>query len=384
MQRTEAGRSPGLVSSAGMVPITFKMGGNPNLIRQLSKGFEPALKALLASAGYAGTFNVFVQTTIKGTPHTKGLRVLSPERHGVAISWHEGSNDNCIRLSISAPRDTDAFAFHSRLKRAEATDDDEPADTPASGKIVDFRKPGFHPTPPASFSDQIVEANGKKDSTEPAPAIDGIPFVDDPANIELFMLEIRLFLDDTGRVRRSVCQTVLQQTHFADQHAVVITQLLEREHLRPTSEPDLFQVSVEWLRRLQEKPATAAPLAQAPTPTPPPAPAPVAQPTPLAVAATVAAQAGAEPRKSASNGSGNPALNALAGLQQKAKTAGQLRARLGEVDGEIAQIDQQMAGLQSLKDSALERRARIQRSLEAPEMAEAERNLAQIKELLKL
>lgn len=113
-------QAPGKVGNGNStLPVELKLTGNQKIRDDISSPFFGEMRELIAAAGFAGEFTLLVQSKTKGTPHTKGLRVCSPGRYGVEITWHAGSNDNRILMSLSVPHGMDSFGFHNRLKQAE-------------------------------------------------------------------------------------------------------------------------------------------------------------------------------------------------------------------------------------------------------------------------
>ncbi|MBI2030199.1 hypothetical protein HYT05_01110 [Candidatus Kaiserbacteria bacterium] len=100
--------------------VSFKRLGNDRIAQDISPGFYPELRKLLLEAGYAGEFQIFVQTKVKGNSHTKGLHFTQANQYSVTLTWHEGDNSNCIQMSLSQLKvATDGYALFTALKAAE-------------------------------------------------------------------------------------------------------------------------------------------------------------------------------------------------------------------------------------------------------------------------
>lgn len=368
--------------STGSIPITFKYNGQVLIIKELGREFEKSLTQLLRRANVAGPFVVTCAAKVKGRPHTQGLTIGSPngKHRAVEMCWQEGSNDGRYSFLISCPSGTDAMGFHSRLKAAHAALDaeDETYQVPKppgkedgfavhvaehhTGKetvvSVNFTPSAAPVARKEESSSNVVGANdafaaaADKAKAEPR-------FVDDPLAIGLFLDECLKYATPTGMVPRVVCANILKEHFRYIRTGSVFESLVMKGHLEAIhGDKTHYQISAPWLTRLRPDPASDAVSA-----------AIVAQPS--------AAETIQKPQDLAKVELDDPRTLAarIGEWTKKAKMAADLRKRLAEVEGELKGID-------SLRQSALERRARFEAALKRPEIVEAEQVLAAIQKAL--
>lgn len=280
MQQVE--RTPGLVRGGTLhhIDVGFKYTGNDKAERKITKkNFEPLLGAILKGAGFGGTFTIVVGTYVKGTPHTRGLRIKSPTRLGLEITWHEGDNSNCLGMVVRVPPPMDPITFHSKLKAAEAAFDAEEqaqrelgraakngngsgngqafvhvaGPTPAKPRILPDLRAASHASPqPVDMSQPAKAATPTSQQEAQGPGPSPEPFVHDEINIELFMSEIAKSASPKGWVRVSVCASALRQ-HFNYRRGgqgSVLRSLVSRGHMSRVDNEN-FCLSKSWFQKLR-------------------------------------------------------------------------------------------------------------------------------------
>lgn len=379
------------------VPVLFNFNGNDRIVRDLGRDFEKQMRKLLRLAQLAGTFNVTATTPVKGRPHTKGLMVGTPngKHRSVEITWQEGSNDSRYSLFIATPHGMDPFEFHKRLKGAYENFDpnEEEHVAPSGGQAAMQVKDHIGSRGNVT---SIDFGTPRPVDTAPADAAPSVELVDDPTLVETFMRESYRWVNlrnDLSCVSREACLLILKQQCDVVNPEKALNRLVEMKHLYDAGVDGLLAMSTEWLDRIRGiSGGGKADTAPAPRPAPTPASeipskpdafgeaaaraaSAASAPTQAGVDATVAAQP-VPPRKSTTTKStGSDMTNALADLEKKAATAIELRNRLKEVDSEIENI-------QGLLEKANERRTRIVKSLDRPDIKAAEERYNQVKALL--
>lgn len=215
---------PGRVATPNSsVPLEFNFSGNPRAERKsVSKRFKDELTDLLRSAGYAGTFNLVLGQYVKGTSHTKGLRIKSPTVHGIELTWHEGSNDNCLSMILCVPRHENVEHFHAKLKQALTS-------APAA-KDEDVAEEGMRMTTIESASKSSDPGGNEPDQTL----------------VELFVEEVVKQIDAFGSASRQVCLDVIEQFGVAKEMAnATLSSLVQYGHLAANGD-DAFELGAPW------------------------------------------------------------------------------------------------------------------------------------------
>ncbi len=159
---------------------------------------------LLAKAGMAGTFEAHFHIWKAGSAHTKGLRLLSPHRQCVQLSYQYGDNSTCAVFGIHPPADMDRDVFHARLREAihlEETGEEPPAHN-ATDVLMKI------------LGDEPTSLSLAKAPDEPvAPPVHderkNSRFISDPEKVELFMLELQPHLQPDGSVDEGRCKQIL-------------------------------------------------------------------------------------------------------------------------------------------------------------------------------
>jgi hypothetical protein len=376
-------------ATSTIVPVVFNYNGNDRIVRDLGREFEKQLRKLLRLAQLAGTFNITATMSVKGTTHSKGLIIGTPngKHRSVEITWQEGSNDSRYSLFIATPHGMDPFAFHKKLKEAYEIFDPEEEDLP--------------PQKPVGGGLRVTDHMGGKESVTSMdfafPRLvhtqEQFDMLQDPVLVETFMREVyrwRTLRNNISCVSRDACLLILkQQCDIADPDKI-LARFVETKHFMEASADGFLAMSEDWLNRLrglsgvEEMPTKPRLIAASEIPSQggsfEDAAARAAAATQAStqasvpIEATIAAQP--TPGKTISSASGNM-KNAFATLEKQAGTAIELRRRLDEVDGEIT-------NLKDLLSKAEERRVRITKSLERPDIKEAEERFKQVKTLLNI
>lgn len=327
----------GSVAKIGPGIVELEIHGSETIKKDISRGFQPALASLLKRAAFAGNFSVLVRTKIRGSQHTRGLRIGSPETQGVSITWHEGDNGNRIEMLLHRPGDgdVDSFGFHNRLVRAwKAAGEESVVEKVAASESS--RMPSMDPPPEKAKAN--TQKNDHPNAADTSKRYER--FVDNADNVQLFMLEIAELALPDGRVMRRACGAVLDKTFGlrTKGNGAIVRSLLNGGFLLPVDE-DWLRIPAEWMEKLR--------------------PAPVAR-------------------------SAQPSGDFLAQLQQLAAVAETLQAhqsRLEELDGEIAKFDEQINSLNGSRAVLIKERDRIRAQVESPEFAHAAEAFAVIRRL---
>lgn len=384
LQQTQSQQRPGRVVSSARVAVDFKYNGNHKMEKRINKhNFERELSAVLREAGYAGCFTVTIQSPAKGTTHTKGLRIKSTTRFGVEITWHEGSNDNCLQMCLSCPHQTTPTEFHSKLKAAHAavealeSFESEPevsVPAPQSATVVTLR-------PPQVLPDVSQETAARVEALTP-PALAPMKlathqrerFIDDETNVEIFMMEVIEHASPKGWVKTAVCSKALVRLGYSvNGTGPVIKSLVNRGHLKRPERgdnnkiDDNYMIAPHWFEKLR------------PGHMPPPEEkeqAPDLKPT---VAAAKPAQ---QTVQAASNPPVSTPADRLTQLAKLAKSAEGKRKRLGEVQGEMKAIEDLIVMQTTRLETLRSEEASICSALARPEYRDAEERFAQVNKLL--
>ncbi len=369
----------------------IKLTGNPQVMRHVTKGFIPELTGLIHRAGFGGTFTVRVDTYAKGTPHTKGLRIKTPSKWGLDITWHEGSNDNCIAMCIMVPAPLDRMSFHSKLKAAQAA---LAAEDEAEEALPHIVLAGSPPTPVilpdlTTKPPQVLGVappqtlNGSKhESFEEAADNARERFVDDSERVELFMLEIIGEASPEGWVPTSLCSKVIQSAGYLKGLSSVFRSLVAANHLErvPTQRGGLegFRITKRWLEKLRPEAVVKERII--------PSAAPVAQRVQEVVEEVVPVSA--SPKLNGSHVQPEkllkqvPASEQIKHLSAVADKVRRQRVRQTELKDELAGIDHLMALQTARRAKIVEDLAKVNSYLSQPEVTEAEAKFAQVSAIL--
>ena len=380
------GQAPGEVQGRTReLRATVNLIGNQKVMRHVSKNFVPQMSELLTEAGFGGKFTIRVDRYAKGTPHTKGLRIKSPSKLGLDITWHEGSNDNCIAMCVLVPHPLDRMSFHSKLKAAQAglNARDEAEEEVLAGPpgliVMAPHVPAILPdlTPkPLVVLAELQSFVETADNTRER-------FVEDPERVELFMMEIVDSASPGGWVPTSVCSKVIQSTGYPTKGvSSVFRSLVGAGHLDkvPTMKRGVegFRITKTWLDKL--RPPQAA-VEERVVPIVPPA-APRVQAVVPETAPSLAS-----PRTNGSHAPSKllkhiPASEQIKHLSAIAEKVSRHRARQAELNAELESIDQLIA-LQSMRrKKILEDLVKVDTYLSQPDVTEAEAKFAQVSAIL--
>src|SRR3989338_2611414 len=247
---SETTRAPGAVTRAGGVLTTIKRTGNDQIGLQLSVRFYEELKHLIETAGFAGTFTIMVRTKVKGTAHTKGLKISSPEIHAVRVTYHGGSNDNCIEMLLSRPGDMASFGFHARLITAQKKL--LQADVGAADeKVVPLKRPADSVSPPASPQQPPTRLVPSTTPVDESITTDIQHFADDLENIQIFLLEVLPHVLANGRVLKRQCLGALHSFGYrAGGIGRIFTAIVSRGPLVIVDD-NWVEIPAAWMEKLR-------------------------------------------------------------------------------------------------------------------------------------
>lgn len=374
LQFARPARSAGLVTDTSFLRPTIRINGNEDLRRELNRDFIVHLEKLLRKANLAGEFVVTVgPTTVKGTSHTRGLRIGLPNRrNAVELTWQGGSNDSRVPLLLSCPAKMDAHNFQSRLKAADSALEAEeeagsldpisvtdrlsgkgritsldlsrsaPDSVPSSAVAQAEASPALIPSAEDDFSraaDEAAKAHEK--------------FVDDLAKIELLMHYLEPHVDVSGCVRTSSCTLALRMHFGCMSSGPILRSMASRGHIQKVTD-DSYKLNEEWREKIGKKAKPA------------PAPTPEAEVPPVST-----------------NGSA-PTANLsvqLKELTRKASIASVYRSRIVEIDQELTQLDALISMQEKRRDEL--RGEKTKKEARLGELTGAEQKLSEIQQLLR-
>lgn len=326
---------PGRVSGNGAeLPIEFKYTGNMKGVRKsLGKDFTEELTGLLRTAGYAGTFSICATKYTKGTPHTKGLRIKSPSSHGIELTWHQGSNDNCLAMILSVPHQESVTHFHTQLRAAQTVVEEKERKKPVETGLAGIAAPVSSPT-----TKQEKPDTPQASVVAPISVASGGRFVDDLAQVELFVEEVAKHVNSQGIVSKRICLDVIRRFGITmGGVGKTFSSLVQRGHLLDCG-GDTFGLNSTWALKFG---------------------APIHAPQPTQVASPTTAP--------------DSILNAYRALEEKVSGAAALRAKLARLKSRCAELKRQY-------DETAEEHKSTKAELD--DLAESEQKLALIREAL--
>jgi hypothetical protein len=371
----------GKLNGKAILP-TLKFTGAEKLRRHLDREFYDEMNGILSKAHLGGDFKILLRTTIKGGPHTKGLRIGSPKLQFrcVEITYQGGSNDGRVAMDIYAQRPMDAYEFQKLMLAGQKCyyedDEEEPAvhDTvsparaaaeavftkpePEVAKVAENILPDLRPAAPEPQTPPTIRStNGR--------------FVDDLELVELFMQEVMAFIDKKGWVRKSACCAVLTGPFGRKGGGVgkTLSTLVHAGHLLKVDGLDHYIVSESWLRRLGKLPETSATISEvkaAVLTATVVKPVVKTSPTVKVSAAAVSTDALAEQ------------LEAMARKLREKKLSG---SRISEIDTEIAELDKKAEALVSRRKELIDEKEVLQRSGRRQTISEARELLSQFESI---
>ncbi len=372
----------GTVVPGSQVPVGFKYHGNEKAEGRLNKRrFEKKFATLARVAGYAGTFHIHLVNFVKGTAHTKGLRIRSPGRDRVEITWHEGSNDNCLLMYIAAfPPHLPPVQLHSRLKAAQAGKlalDQHEAEVVAlpagdkegaTGQRTDANDVGVH-IPQLLGDEQLQQESARVEAV----AVETCHmFMGDAELIAVCMLEIFGQVDEKGWIGAVKCAGILEAFGYSPRTADrILHSLVIAGHLISSGKDrQRFALRPTWLERFRP----SEPEAKVEQPARPQAPA-----SPPPVETVQPSEAGIAELAPAKIVSQTARFDQLSKLAKRAERA---RTRRGELAAEIAAHEELIRGYSARRDAVQKDLALLDGFLGQSDVKDAEAKFAQISALL--
>ncbi|MDB5194463.1 MAG: hypothetical protein JWN50_477 [Parcubacteria group bacterium] len=314
----------------------IELGGSESMQRILEKRNDlvSELSAILRQAGIpGGKFSLNVTTTVKGTAHSKGLRIgkFVTDRRSVEVFWHPGSNDRRFQLLLTTPNGMNVERFHDSLVRAH----DELEATKKS-----------------------PNGNGKRDADD-VPPIPGMlrkmelaPPSLPPRTLQVAMKTLQSLSPELGMVDRSECMDVLRPL---GEPKAMLAQLTSAGHLAPVVGSDeMLRINKAWLH-----------------------PIPAFSPTP-----PVSADQTPQPKASTEGSMGLPggraSLAKLKSLMSLMEKAAERRENIIRIDGEIVLSEARLLEERSRLDALRNERESEVLELDDPALREAEAMLSLI------
>ena len=202
--------------------------------------FRRALSGFLFEAGIRSSVTVRACTMLKGTPHTKGLKLKAPDQHSVELTWHEGSNDECILFRITTPSGiegvVDVISFDKRLRDTAAAIKNRKEEARAAK-----RERQDSPT-------NAAQSNGPPDQK----------FSMQPDMVVLLIEEVFTagLIDERGYItRRKLAEIVCSPPFGYPSAGVVFTWLINMGHFKDAEAQDFLELGNPHKEKYMQTPA---------------------------------------------------------------------------------------------------------------------------------
>lgn len=213
----------------------------PRAVEDLSKAVD--------FAGYGGTFTLVLLGKVKGTAHTKGLRIRSPQKDSVEITSQFGDNGSCVECKLIVPHHINSLVFYSKLKEAyTAMEETERPKKPTTNVVP------LHPDVqlPAAGSSAAPAAIAPAATEEATPLKQGVQshvgFIQRDDDVKLFMLYVSERAKD-GRITVQACTTILiEEFGFGHRRlaAPTLGSLLNKKLLLRSEVKGVYELPLEY------------------------------------------------------------------------------------------------------------------------------------------
>lgn len=246
---------PGLVSPTAKehVPVTLKVTGRDQFRPLIPEEARQELAQAIDFAGFAGDFTLAVLGKVKGTSHTKGLRIRSAQKDAVEITSQFGDNGSCVECKLIVPHRFNSLVFYSKLKEAHAamTDDERPKRVSGKTNVVPL-----HPDQPPAPSGVVAATPTTEGSAAETitPAVSRaledshVGFIQREDDVKLFMLYVKE-REEGGRITVQACTTILIE-EFGFKHrrlaAPTLGSFLIKKLLLRSAEKGVYLVPPEY------------------------------------------------------------------------------------------------------------------------------------------